>query len=65
MGGGAASTITGFTAVKARMQIRHSTGVPALMAAPKLNVDPQCGQVNCVVCTAKPPSPKREEKPDN
>jgi hypothetical protein len=58
--GGVDSTVTGFVAVNARMQMRHSTGVPALIAAPKLKVDAQCGQVNCVVGTAIPCDRKSE-----
>jgi hypothetical protein len=41
-------TVTGLAAANGRMQIKHSTVVPALTVPPKLSVDWQCGQVSCV-----------------
>ncbi len=52
---GAAPAATGLAAgaigcaAKLCMQIRHSTGVPAAISMPKVNVEPQCGQTSCVL----------------
>src|SRR5262249_32854079 len=37
------------------MQIKHSTSVPAAISLSKFNVEPQCGQVNCVAGMARLP----------
>jgi hypothetical protein len=43
-------------AAKLCMQIRHSTGVPAAISIPNVNVEPQCGQASCVLELAMMPS---------
>jgi hypothetical protein len=49
-GGGSTAALTGFSAANARIQIKHSTVAPALMAPLKFSVEPQCGQVSWVHC---------------
>src|ERR1017187_2262507 len=40
------------SAANVRMQIKHSTAAPAAISWPNVTVEPQCGQINWVLCMA-------------